>query len=90
MKEKLKAFAVAAWSPQEKILLAVDLVLAGVCLLYTSKREEPDFMRELVSVAQVGRSPVSYTHLLRKTGMCLQSLIVLEQKTFTQNWIYDA
>ena len=27
---------------------------------------------------------------LRKTGMCLQSLIVLEQKAFTQNWIYDA
>ena len=32
MKEKLKAFAFAAWSPQEKILLAVDLVLAGVLI----------------------------------------------------------
>lgn len=25
-----------------------------------------------------------------KPGMCLQSLIVLAQKAFTQNWIYDA
>ena len=32
MKEKLKAFALAAWSPQEKILLAADLLLAGVLI----------------------------------------------------------
>ena len=32
MKEKLKAFAFAAWSPQEKILLAADLLLAGVLI----------------------------------------------------------
>ena len=32
MKEKLKAFAFAEWSPQEKILLAADLLLAGVLI----------------------------------------------------------
>ncbi len=32
MKEKLRAFAFAAWSPQEKILLIADVLLAGVLI----------------------------------------------------------
>lgn len=32
MKEKLRAFAFAAWSPQEKVLLVADVLLAGILI----------------------------------------------------------
>ena len=32
MKEKLKAFVFASWSPSEKILLVADVFLAGVLI----------------------------------------------------------
>lgn len=32
MKEKLKALALASWTPSEKILLAADVFLAGILI----------------------------------------------------------